>query len=404
LSTKIIVSYMVKLLRYESYHNFVPEGTQDDGAYVAQFTDIYMSGWRTAPIPGIHAAGKKILSYRNVRSMDNTTSDYNEAWALKSDTGELVTERGYPQNIVADPASKGWISFLIGWVQRRANEGFDGVFLDNSLDPYVPYEYNLSARPINPRTGKYYTDNDWVRDRVILANLIKAAFPSMIFITNGIWSGDFYYRHKAGFDYALANMTIDGILTEGLYTNIEGLIWPESVWIQSVNLVKELQTRWINKGKMMVFYSQAKNGATYNSIPVEQMAGLIFGSTLLGVSNLPNNYVCCHNGMSLPRTQGMYKIDLGNPTGDYYKLEGTRLYARNFSKATVIVNPSSFDQTLSDGTVIPRYSSQFIIPTPTPSVALPVIMIGAGLTMNNPLIGIPILLTGAGLYYLQRRG
>ena len=43
-------------------------------------------------------------------------------------------------------------------------------------------------------------------------------------------------------------------------------------------------------------------------------------------------------------------------------------------------------------------------PTPKPSVALPVIMIGAGLTMNNPLIGIPILLTGAGIYYLQRRG
>ena len=42
--------------------------------------------------------------------------------------------------------------------------------------------------------------------------------------------------------------------------------------------------------------------------------------------------------------------------------------------------------------------------TPIPSVALPIIMIGAGLTMNNPLIGIPILLTGAGLYYLQRRG
>jgi len=43
-------------------------------------------------------------------------------------------------------------------------------------------------------------------------------------------------------------------------------------------------------------------------------------------------------------------------------------------------------------------------PPPTPSVALPVIMIGAGLTMHNPVIGIPILIAGAGIYYLQRRG
>ena len=48
--------------------------------------------------------------------------------------------------------------------------------------------------------------------------------------------------------------------------------------------------------------------------------------------------------------------------------------------------------------------ASYSTPTPTPSVALPIIMIGAGLTMNNPLIGIPILLTGAGIYYLQRRG
>jgi len=395
---------MVKILRYESYHNFVPEGTQDDGAYVAQFTDIYMSGWRTAPISGIHAGGKLILSYKNVRSIDNTSADYNEAWALRDAYGNLVKERGYLQNIVTDPVNEEWISYLLSWIQRRADEGFDGVFLDNGLDPYVPAEYNLTAYPVNPRTGQLYTDSDWIRDRVILVNRIQAAFPSKLFIANGIWAGDFYYRHKEGFDYCLANMNIGGILTEGLFTNIEGLIWPESVWLQSINLIKELQIRWIGKGKMVVFYSQAKNGAAYNGIPVEQMAGLIFGSTLLGVSNLPTNYICCHNGMSLPGTQGMYKIDLGNPTGDYYKLEGTRLYARNFSKATVIVNPSSFDQTLSDGTIIPGYSSQFIIPTPTPSVALPVIMIGAGLTMNNPLIGIPILLTGAGLYYLQRRG
>jgi len=81
-------------------------------------------------------------------------------------------------------------------------------------------------------------------------------------------------------------------------------------------------------------YIPLPSGAT-----TEQMGTFVFSSLLLGI-NSSQNYLSLQGAMLLNETQNLFEIYLGVPKGDYYIIEGTHVYARDFTKAKVLVNPT----------------------------------------------------------------
>ena len=50
--------------------------------------------------------------------------------------------------------------------------------------------------------------------------------------------------------------------------------------------------------------------------------------------------------MLLDEIQNLFKTDLGVPKGNYYVIEGTHVYERDFSKVKVLVNPTNDNYTV----------------------------------------------------------
>jgi hypothetical protein len=42
----------------------------------------------------------------------------------------------------------------------------------------------------------------------------------------------------------------------------------------------------------------------------------------------------------------LFEVKIGEPLGNYYKISGTHVYARDFTKSKILVNPTNFDYTV----------------------------------------------------------
>ena len=92
----------------------------------------------------------------------------------------------------------------------------------------------------------------------------------------------------------------------------------------------------------------------------EQFVTYVFASRLLAAERAGN---CINFGHYIEEyPQSLFKISLGSPLGDYYVVNGTHVYARDFSSAKVLVNPTYSSYTVNlDG------NYETINGTPVPS-------------------------------------
>ena len=377
----------MKIIRYESYHGF-PLDERGNGYFVSQYCDIYMGYWFASASDGMHDAGGKNISYLNFSGMadvfvDGTVNpDFDPNWVLRDENGDYIYAINNPQNKAIDPMNQGFRDYLVGYIQTRLAEGFDGCWADNGIAPRFPDDFTYNTLAINPRTGTFYTDADYVRDRVSLLNYVKQVLPQALLISNGFWSGRRFYLYYDAYNYVLNNLKIDSIFSEGLFTDQDGMIWSEDEWIQSVNMVSELQNRWVNNYRIYVAYSQSRNGAVYNNISEAQMADFLYASSLMGFSK-DGNAFCAHNTMDIPEIQETLKIDIGYPIVTYSKIPNTMVYTRTFTKAKIFVNLSLVESyNLEEYGIIPPLGSLFIEEKAPIEARLPIIeLIISGLAL-----------------------
>ena len=353
--------------RLDNHENYKPPYStidNQDGAAIAEELEYYVA-WphQSGALPGLTAAGKNFLVYKNIRMFDKNFSTFKEEYLLRDVNGNIISAKGYTPLKLTDPMNPAYRQYLTNWFQKYKDQGYQGIFHDNGveIDVFDPWFYD--AHPVNPRTGVLYTETEFVEDCLDLANWLVAQHPDMIHHANGFWSGHRYNQKTSNFNYVMANADLDNIFSEGMWGNTYGVLWRENNWKESVDFLKDVQSKWLSRGKTFTIYTNTGGADTVEQeggvgvIGWQQSALFQFASSLLAIDR-PGNIFSFHKAMSRPFVQDLLKLDVGVPLGNYYK--SGSVYKRDWTNVTVYVNPTYSTQTVDDLTM-PPLSGEIII-------------------------------------------
>ena len=314
-------------------------------------------------ISQIHSINSSVicLLYRNARAVYTGGAEYqmfvNNDWLLKDPNGTLIRSTVHWSQRMVDVGNASYQQWVANWLKTNLNKyGYNGVFLDDLL-PSTEILWSTSPSPaINPRTKKAWTDDEFKQAIIALVNKVKDTIGDRFVVGNGIWQGQqFFGPRNQGYVALLTQSKIDGIEAEAWIMDRDRQEWySETKWKQSIDLVVWLENNFLNEsGKM--FLPVAQNAEPYNgqgeSLPSattkDQYVLYTFTSLLLGISS---NSHYLNLGWTVDEfSQSLFKIELGSPQGAYYIVNGTHVYARDFSKAKVLVNPTAQPYTVGLG-------------------------------------------------------
>ena len=150
------------------------------------------------------------------------TSDYNTLLAQHPNyfahdkNGHLITVKAasgtaaFPKNTLMDQGNAGWQQFQAQRILKNIQAwGFDGAYVD-SMGPGV-FTGTTTGVPVDPRTGKAYTDASWMQAGAAAMNAVKAAIgKSKYLMATGLVNGSEY----TSFTHYLADSNVDGMQTE----------------------------------------------------------------------------------------------------------------------------------------------------------------------------------------------
>ena len=343
----------VVALRSIGIDSLVNEGGDYENAqFIADHTDLYDTWWYQGNlVDEIHSIRPdlKVIIYRNVRAVYNTGGETSQ-WLLKDSSGNYIYSLAYPgKYFLCDIGNTEYQDYVANWVKNQCDEhGFDGVFADWGIDAGAGLTYGLSGHAINPRTGEPYTREEWVEGTLAIAQKIKAKIGSKLYVGNGIHDGNKWFYARDTYMRFL-NLPIDGLMAEGLFTPTMS----EDSWKKSLDFMVWLQDNFLARRSNGVFLPVCDlRGATNEQVKY------LFCSSLLGIKDFSKNYLWMTRVTCSSYTQSLFEIDLGIPEGDYYLVGETRIYAREFTKARVYVNPTSSTYTVEVNgeslTILPR--------------------------------------------------
>lgn len=332
-----------------------------NGYLVGQELDIYTCWWYHSDVlVGMNDLGKITQCYRNMRM---TTTDNknpippNDATMCLFNSGGTVVKASnssWDFLHAGDPMSQAYRDYHVAFVQYAKDLGFPAIWHDegvavNFASPN-PYLYMFDTQPINPRTGQVYTKEQYSEDYIDFSNYIVDLFPDMYHAGNAFWTGQGYFREHQICLNVMEKLKLNGLFSEGMWGNIYGVIWNESDWKKSVDMLIEIQDKWISKGKDFVCYTNTKGADSRSQdafgrtgigiIGHLQSAVFQFCSALMGVSGYVGNVFSFHSSMSDPNVQDLFQIKTGIPLESYYNLNNSGLYTRGWSKVQPFVNPS----------------------------------------------------------------
>jgi len=299
-------------------------------------------------VPQLHQINPNmlILLYRNIRAIYNYSDEWQTAldqeWLLRDSSGALVHSTIWPEIYMTDIGNPEYQDFVANWIKNYTDlYGYDGVFSDNGL-LVTPSEcfWGSSGEPVNSRTGNLWTSEEIVDAYIAFHNRIKATIGSKLDIANGIFHGERFFSSDKHDNYVkvLTESNLDGFMSEGLFNWNE--YYSEDKWKKSVDFVVWIQENFLNQtGKIFSPHAQCAVDQIPADCTTQQMATFVFSSLLLGI-NKSQNYLSLQGAMLLDEIQDLFKIDLGVPKANYYLIEGTHVYARDFTKIKVLVNPT----------------------------------------------------------------
>jgi hypothetical protein len=311
------------------------------------------------------------LLYRNVRAVyPYSTDEYDKFrtsnWILRDSGGNYVycKQYGYDNYQIIDFGNPDCQQWIANWIGSIINQyGFNGVFADNSLYVSTDIFWDTSAEPVNPRTGTYWTDAEVRQALIDLHRRIKQTIGSKILVANGIWTGNKFYQYEGLFVDFLQNCPLDGVMSEGTWFHYSMGQFQD--FKKSLDFCVWMQDHFLVSSNRYFVPICAVGGEGIN-IPSgttrEQIYTYAFCSTLLAIKKA-NNFLGTRLGSSTSfkeTVQALHRIDIGEPLGDYYKITGTDVYARNFSKVTVYVNPTAQTYTV-DAIVINPYTGRIVL-------------------------------------------
>ncbi len=302
--------------------------------------------------------GYKALVYRNLKDIYNYSIDEwqlanSSGWLLKDINGNFIRSPTWPENYLVDitnPDYQQWVAAKVkSWLEEYPF--FDGVMADNSIASDVrEWLWDSPTKPINPRTGTYFTDQEIRNAYIQLHKEIKNAIGSKLLVCNGIWNGGRFFDRYNSYMEIISNSPLDVIVSEGLWNANNKYWYSEGDWLDSLNFMVWVQDNFLRNHPDRYFV--AVDYSNENIIPgsdENQTALYGFASTLLGAKTNQNNLAVGWNWDAdfLEFMDKLHKIEVGFPENDYYTIEGTHVYTRDFSKVKVLVNPTDYSYTIN---------------------------------------------------------
>jgi hypothetical protein len=223
--------------------------------------------------------------------------------------------------------------------------GYDGVFADYGMASWQSeFFWGAQAEPLNPRTGVAWTNDQFSQALIQLGTEIKRAIgTTKLLVCNGIWEGYRFWERYDAYMNVLSNSPPDGLMSEALWHEYDGTWWSEAEWLKSLDFFVFIQDNYTSKNPERVFIPACNLGALLPAdCSREQMLLYGFASTLLGIKNSQNYlYMKAEPNFTAQMIQPLFDLDVGSPVNNYFVVAGTHVYARDFSNAKVLVNPTS---------------------------------------------------------------
>jgi len=336
----------VKILRADNY-----EGVQThDVTPLVENLDLFITWYYQGELIEElkNRTSMKVLLYRNVRAIYSDSEEWEKAtikgWILKDASGQLIHNTYWSDYYLADIGNIEYQDFVTNWIKDNIDKYcFDGVMADYGLNAGDALWYRMSGKAINPRTGNPYTAEEWVKDLIKLVSKIKAAISPKIYFANGIHNGVKFHEYEEAYLKIISEGEVDGFKSEGLFYSNEKFWYSEQEWKQSLDLLIWVQENFLsgsNRNRIYVCWQDARSELVPTGATQEQLVAFVYASCLLGIKWFSQTYVTMHGAMLLGYTKQLLSIKLGTPKGDYYVIEGTLVYSRDFTKVKVLVNPT----------------------------------------------------------------
>jgi len=305
-------------------------------------------------LPEMHAVNPdlKVLLYWNVPNIDENSKDYDmllaNEWVLKGKNGDVVTRKGdWPSLKGTDIGNEEYRKWLANKIAGyTSSKHIYGIMADNTA---TSARARYDPIPINPRTGREYTDEDYTNDMVELIKEVKRV-TGKVYVGNGYgtvcggcpWSG--YQKHKDNAEKIIN--AVDGVLLEGFIRWSGDSEWKRSVeeWIQDIDYVDYLMDRSKIVGVWTL--TSGERPPTHSQYDIAMYG---FTSYLLVAEGGNKKTYFTARGYDKTFRSLIGDLEVGQPLESYHIRSDVPIYEREFSKVLVLVNPNDKFYTVSLG-------------------------------------------------------
>lgn len=262
-------------------------------------------------------------------------------WFLKDESGNIIRNKRWPSLRLLDighpEVQQAWANNC----KKHFDEiDYDFVFADCFSVSFQHWRFD--AKPVNPRTGYLYTEDEWYNDRIEFLRTFKEICSDKLLIANILW--DLFWPNP------------DRLI----YEECDGFLWEDEVLHseKGIELVLPICQKWAERSKYWLYW-----GRLPSEYPTEQMSMYRLCFYLLH-SNGNTTYCTIRGNEEYPN---QYKGDLGAPLQNCHKLSNTSVYARRFEKAWILFNasPNSCTIILGDIEVVLEGHTGKMIPIST---------------------------------------
>lgn len=276
-----------------------------------------------------------------------------DSYFLKDSKGHRIKHRKYDLWLM-NPASAGWMANRRALcLNEMAASTYNGCALDN-LGPAPINPTYVSAAPINPATGKTFTQAQWLASTTKLSSYVRAGIAPRALVGNSLGNGNAYFDSQGptsqlmtGLDYGI----VETFLRSGTAPIDD---YPsESSWKANVDMLVDASRRGT------VLLTCTKTWTSSSPAQRDQWRMFALGSFLLG-SDGRHRFYFTENQNELKTTfDPVLATKIGTPTAAYVAANGGT-YKRTFTAGVVVVNPTSGAVTVPLGGAYKTLSGQSV--------------------------------------------
>jgi hypothetical protein len=271
----------------------------------------------------------------------NEGTRFPESWYARDAAGNKITMPKFG-NYLMDISSQGWIDQVVATcLDYKAQSGADGCYSDMLMTAPLFNGY-VSAKPINPATGKVWSFKDYQAQVGVIADAVRngGGGPNA---ANGVANGNRWFVTGGGSSKPItdhANAAHSEIWIRDRSLTVSEFP-PATQWQQDVDMVAEAEA----EGRVLMIETKLwpKGGEPApTSDLVQQWRGFTLASYLLGTEGRYTWFL-----FDVDRTYaGMTTADpwdnapIGAPAGPYSAL-ANGAFVRSYSTGFVAVNPGA---------------------------------------------------------------